>query len=462
MTILPASLFGRLVLVLLSVLLAAQFIAAAILLRDRGSAVYEASGLHAAHRIAGIVRLLDTLDSGQRDLVLRAVNSPTFRVMFSRPHVMSEPMDVHALHLASVLHRILGEERLLQVAFMGETPTERMEPGMLMPDRMSHEHSFPPRAGGFFVQVQLHDGNWVSFAQRLPRESFRWPGRLLVTLGILLVSVMVVSLIAVRWVTQPLTLLGQAADDLGHNLDRAPLKEEGPQEVRRAAQAFNAMQARLQRYLRDRERLLAAVSHDLKTPITRLRLRTELLEDERLRSKFLQDLHEMEHMATSALDFMRTAHEREALQPTDINALLESLQADNEEIGRPIRIEGRAERAYRARPAALKRALSNLLDNAAKYGGQARVCVEDSSAQLQIIVRDNGPGIPEEQLEAAFEPFFRIEGSRSRATGGVGLGLSIARDIIRGHCGDVVLRNGAAGGLEAVVTLPREIGSQNC
>lgn len=313
-----------------------------------------------------------------------------------------------------------------------------------------------PHPGGFFVQVQLRDGSWVSFAQRLPRESFVWPARLLVTLGILLLSVIVVSLIAVRWATRPLTLLGQAADDLGKNLDRPPLREEGPQEVRRAAQAFNAMQARLQRYVGDRERLLAAVSHDLRTPITRLRLRAEMLEDERLRMKFLHDLDEMERMATSTLDFMRTAREREAFQPTDINALLDSLQSDNEEVGRPVTIEGQARWPYRVRPIALKRALANLLDNAAKYGGQATIRVDDENEELRIRVSDKGPGIPEEQLEAAFEPFYRIEPSRSRETGGVGLGLSIARDIARAHGGDIVLRNLPGGGLEAVLTLPHQ------
>lgn len=459
MRFLPASLFGRLVLVLLGVLLAAQFIAAGILLRDRGTAVYETSGLHAAQRIAGIVQLLETLDPGQRDLILRAVNTASFRVSLSRPPVEMVSDDGHAAHLRAVLRRIIGEHRPVQVVVMrGDPPPERREfgPPVGPMGHMLHERGFVPRAGGFLVQVQLRGGQWVSFAQRLPRETFEWPSRLLLTLGVLLVSVIVVSLIAVRWATHPLTVLGRAADELGRDIDRPPLAEEGPLEVRRAAQAFNAMQARLRRYLRDRERILAAVSHDLKTPITRLRLRAEMLEDGKLRTKFLGDLDEMERMAAATLEFMRTAREREAVQPTDINALLESLQADREEMGQSVTIEGRANSPYPARPMALKRALSNLIENGIKYGARAMIRVEDSEQALKIIIADEGPGIPESQLEEVFEPFYRLEPSRSRETGGVGLGLSIARDVAQAHAGDLVLRNRTGGGLEAVLRLPRQ------
>jgi len=226
-------------------------------------------------------------------------------------------------------------------------------------------------------------------------------------------------------------------------------------EVRRAAAAFNTMQARLQTYLREREQMLGAVSHDLRTPITRLRLRAELIEDEALRAKFARDLAEMEAMTAVALDFLRGVNKDEPVQPVDVTALLESLQADSEEAGHDVTVQGEMQTPYPAHPLALKRLLSNLIENAIKYGARASVTVEDKAAQLRIVVADEGPGIPEEQLEQVFEPFYRIEGSRSRDTGGVGLGLSVARDIARAHGGELVVRNRVGGGLEAVLTLPR-------
>ncbi|MDH5513116.1 MAG: ATP-binding protein, partial [Gammaproteobacteria bacterium] len=269
------------------------------------------------------------------------------------------------------------------------------------------------------------------------------------------VSVIALSLLAVRWLTRPLGVLAVAADELGRDIRRAPLAEKGPAEVRRAAAAFNTMQSRLQTYLREREQMLAAVSHDLRTPITRLRLRAEMIEDESLRVKFARDLAEMEAMTTAALDFLRGAHVDEPVQPVDVLALLESLQADMEEAGHEVQVRAQDIAPFPARPLALKRCLTNLADNAVKYGKRAEIGVEDDGRELRITVADDGPGIPEAELKRVFEPFYRIEGSRSRETGGVGLGLSVARDIARAHRGELALRNRPGGGLEAVLMLPR-------
>jgi signal transduction histidine kinase len=275
------------------------------------------------------------------------------------------------------------------------------------------------------------------------------------TLAVLLVSVIGLSLLAVRWLTRPLDVLAVAADELGRDIRRPPLAVDGPVEVRRAAAAFNTMQERLQKYLRAREQTLAAVSHDLRTPITRLRLRAELIEDESLRAKFAKDLAEMEAMTAAALDFLRGVRADEPVQPVDVLALLESLQADMEEAGHAVQVHAQAVAPYPARPLALKRCLTNLLENAVKHGTHAEVRAEDATRELRIIVADDGPGIPEAELARVFEPFYRVEGSRSRATGGVGLGLSVARDIARAHRGELTLRNRPGGGLEAVLTLPR-------
>jgi signal transduction histidine kinase len=458
--LLPATLSGRLILTLLIGLLAAQFIGAAILLRDRASAIYQASGLGAAQRIGAIVQVLDRVDAATRATLLPALINPRLHITLDAPPPAGEAAgDAHAEHLRSVLQDLLGAGRPVRVALVeppfGFEARERHAP------RRRHAHPgpmadyFPPRGVAFEVHTQLADGTWARFDHGLGGAAFAWPWRLLLTLAVLLVSVIALALFAVRWLTRPLAVLATAADELGRDIKRPPLPEDGPAEVRRAAAAFNTMQARLQTYLREREQMLAAVSHDLRTPITRLRLRAELIGDETLRAKFTQDLAEMETMTAAALDFLRGAGGDEPVQPVDVMALLESLQADLEETGQPVTVQGRANAPYPARPLALKRLLVNLIENAVKYGQRASVAVADDAAQLQITVADEGSGIPEDQLERVFEPFYRLESSRSRDTGGVGLGLSVARDIARAHGGELTLRNRAGGGLEAVVTLPR-------
>jgi signal transduction histidine kinase len=204
--------------------------------------------------------------------------------------------------------------------------------------------------------------------------------------------------------------------------------------------------------------VLAAMSHDLKTPITRLRLRSELLADPQLRAKFTGDLEEMESMVGATLDFLRGMENGEPAHPVDTMALLESLQADMTEMGGQVRIEGNALAPYPGKPQSLKRCLANLLENAIKYGKSARVIVGDDSARLEIRIQDEGPGLPQAELEKVFEPFYRVEGSRSRETGGTGLGLTIARSVAEAHGGTLVLRNRLEGGLEAVLVLPRSNG----
>jgi signal transduction histidine kinase len=215
------------------------------------------------------------------------------------------------------------------------------------------------------------------------------------------------------------------------------------------------MQSRLTAYLRERTALLAAMSHDLKTPITRLRLRTELLADAGLREKFARDLEEMEALVKATLDFLRGFESGETPKPVDMMALLESLQADLSEMGGQVRLEGQSVNPYYGKPAALKRCLANLLDNAIKYGIAATVKVDDDDRRLEIRIRDEGPGIPASDLDRVFEPYYRVDASRSRDTGGTGLGLAIARSIAVAHGGELTLENRREGGLEARLTLPR-------
>lgn len=469
MTLLPRSLFSRLVLVLLGGLLTAQLLSFAIHMHDRSELLMQASGMQSAQRIADIVNLLDTLTPPERQKIVKVLAAPPLAVSLDRPPLAPADADsesgARAVLFASLLERFLGEDRnvVVGMAVGGPYPGAAYPGGGAMRGPGAAGEWTPPmmRHGGgsgglsFVAQVALRDGSRVTFDARLPQATENWPYRVLLSIVLLLAAVIGVSLVAVRWATRPLKTLAEAADELGKNINRAPLAETGPTEVARAARAFNTMQSRLAAYLRERTQVLAAMSHDLKTPITRLRLRAELLDDTQLRSKFGNDLQEMEAMVASALDFLRGMDNGEPVQPVDVNALLESLQADLRETGGEVTIAGRAADPYPGRAQALKRCLANLLENAIKYGKSAQVFVEDRAERLQISILDEGPGLPPDQLSKVFEPFYRVEASRNRDTGGTGLGLAIAKNVVERHGGSIELRNRAEGGLAAVLILPR-------
>ena len=469
MRLLPRSLFARLTLVLLGGLLTAQLLSFAIHMHDRSELLMQASGMQSAQRIADIVNLLDTLTPTERQKIVKVLAAPPLAVSLDRPPLApadtASESGARAVLFATVLRRFLGEDRNVVVGMAVGVPYPggTYPGGSAMRGAGSSGEWTPPmmRHGGgpggltFVAQVALRDGTRVTFDARQPQATENWPYRVLLSIVLLLVAVIVVSLIAVRWATRPLKTLADAADELGKNINRAPLAETGPTEVARAARAFNTMQSRLASYLRERTQVLAAMSHDLKTPITRLRLRAELLDEAQLRAKFGNDLQEMEAMVASALDFLRGMDNGESVQPVDVNALLESLQADLRETGGAVTIEGSAVSPYPGRPQALKRCLANLLENAIKYGESARVMVDDSNTRLQISILDTGPGLPPDQIEKVFEPFYRVEASRNRDTGGTGLGLAIAKNVAELHGGDIALRNRSEGGLAAVLILPR-------
>lgn len=469
MRLAPRSLFSRLVLVLLGGLLIAQIVSFAIHMHERGEALSQASGMQAAQRIADIVQLLEPLSPAERRRIVQVFSAPPLAISLDRRPLEREELgaedSARAALFGAMLHRFLGDGRPAAVAVTEEQAIRAaapMKPGFrgpaahapwMVPGAAMHMGTQP--GFSFVAQVRLNDGSLVTFDSRQPAQIAGWPYRLLLSLAVLLAAVIAVSLVAVRWATRPLNALADAADELGRNIDRAPMPEKGPLEVARAARAFNTMQARLVRYIRERTAALAAMSHDLKTPVTRLRLRAELLEDGELKKKISQDLEEMESMVHATLEFMRGVESTEQAQPLDVMALLESLQADAEEAGGQVAVKGSITRPYVGRPQALKRCLGNLIDNALKYGKRATILVEDDKERLAIRVQDQGAGIPEAELERVFEPFYRIEGSRGRDTGGTGLGLSIARNIAQLHQGTLTLRNIKEGGLEAALTVPR-------
>ena len=286
-----------------------------------------------------------------------------------------------------------------------------------------------------------------------------WGATFVLTFLLSAFGIAAVAVLTGRRIAKPMRGLAAAAGRLGRGEAVEDLSEAGPVETRDTVRAFNLMRARLDRYVRDRTAMLAAVSHDLRTPITSLRLHAEFVEDTETKAKILAALDEMQRMTEDALAFIREDMRREETRNVDLHALLDSVAADLSELGHEIAVEDSGRVVVACRPAALRRALRNLLENAAAYGGRASARIERDGSGVLVVVEDEGPGIPEAELERVFEPFVRLEASRSRDTGGSGLGLAIARGIVRAHGGDIVLANRAEGGLRATAALPRTNGS---
>ena len=467
MRLMPQSLFGRLILLLLTGLVLAQLLSAFVLLRDRGQVLFEAIRENLIERTAGIVHLMDSLNPEDRVRLLPLLTTPELRIgVVDRPTTFpaaARESRVAADIVKQQLSRRLAADNEVRVSLQGSVMETRPPPmhrrhmrergPMVRP--WAYMHGVHAMARSFHIQVRLSDGSWIGFKRAIPVEVFDWPYRLLIVLGILLVSVIGLSLMGVRSIIRPLRELKTAAEGLGKNIGQSPLAETGPAEVRETAKAFNTMQRRLSNYIGERARILAAVSHDLKTPLTRIRLRTDLMDDEESRSRIQSNLDEMETMVSATLDFMRGTESKEKNLPLDLVALLESIRDDAVDAGDDVRLAGHIAEPYHGRPLALKRCISNLVQNAVRYGGEAHITVEASVTEVVITVRDTGPGIPEDALEKVFDPFFRIESSRAKDTGGTGLGLGIARNIARAHGGELLLRNRSTRGLEAQLRLPR-------
>jgi signal transduction histidine kinase len=269
------------------------------------------------------------------------------------------------------------------------------------------------------------------------------------------IIVLAVSVWAVRRVTMPLELLSAAADRLGRDVAAAPVVETGSIEMQNAARAFNRMQERLRRLIESRTQMLAALSHDLRTPLALLRLRTEEVTDTEERHKMQTTIGEMDEMISTTLAFAREEIGAEPRRRVDVVALLASAVDDMADAGLPVMMRPTASLTYDCQATALKRVFTNLLENAVKYGKRAEVAIATLGNSIEITIDDEGPGIPEAELPKVFQPFYRLEDSRSRETGGTGLGLAIAQSIVQAHGGELTLANRSSGGLRASIKLPQ-------
>lgn len=379
--------------------------------------------------------------------------------------VNSAPPSLRAAILAQGipgLHTVTGRERaeavdprltaMLAARQRGTGRIEQAAPASCI--AQPSVSSFYAQINCWLIPVQLADGTRITLAAFSPR-SFEGKSLDPIVFSILTLAVGLLAFLAARMAAAPLRDLSRAARALGSDLDRSPLPERGPFEVRDAIRAFNAMQARLRDAVAERTRILASITHDLQTPLTRLRLRLERVGDAALRSRLIDDLGGMQVLIRQGLDLCRGNRIEEPFARVALDSLLESVVEDAAAGGRSAVLVQRCGYDVEAQPGALQRCLANLIDNALKYGGSAEVVAQTRGGAIYVSIRDFGPGIPPDQLQAVFEPFVRLEPSSSSTSAGIGLGLTIAQTLAQQNSAQLILRNHPDGGLEASLILTR-------
>jgi signal transduction histidine kinase len=434
---------------------------------DAEKNVVMANANNLANSAVSTILFFQKLPNTYRHLVLeqlRDLGGSRFFVSLNKqpvtinPIVDSELKQMVLTDIQNTVYKKLGDRRTLLLEFSNPDDLHVINNNILLKD-------LPPSWGAYsliipsvrspilVLQMELGENEWLYLAAVLPPPyllsdlpviSAQQFVSIILTTFILLVFIYIVF----YWQTQPLKNLASAVGEFSIDFTKPPLKEHGATEIVAATRAFNHMQQKLQSYIKDREVLFRSVSHDLKTPITRLRLRAELLDDEKQTNAFNTDLDDLEMLVKAALQIVKDTDIHENIADIDIHKLLMQIVGTQQDV---ITLHINTYDTFRGKPHALKRGLSNLIDNGVKYGGQVDVYVKDSAQSLVIVIRDQGPGIAESALSSIFTPYFRLHDDKD----GHGLGLGIARNIIQAHGGDVRIFNHPEGGLEVCVILPR-------
>jgi signal transduction histidine kinase len=426
----PRSLFARLMLILLLGILAAQAMSYLLVMYERGLVGRDLMLDNLEKDITSSVAILDRVPAAERAAWLPLIDRKNYRYQLDGGITeQGSDNEIAGRVSASIAHAVDKRYNVTVNAIPGD------------PKRVH-------------IHLRLSDGAPLTinlWAAAMPISPWL-PALLLLQLSLLAVC----AFFAVRIATQPLRQLANAADALGPDLKGTALPE-----VARASTAFNAMQQRIAGYLTERTQILAAISHDLQTPITRMRLRTDLMDDEEQRGKLQHDLDEMVALVREALTYARSLHGAdETPRRMDLDALLDTLRCDYEDAGKPIRVSGQVGHPVMSRPLALRRILTNLSDNALKFGQEVELTVQvNSHKDIEICVLDRGPGIPESELQAVLQPFYRVENSRNRETGGTGLGLAIAQQLASSIGARLSLSNRPGGGLAARLVMPASLTS---
>lgn len=449
--LIPRTASGQLIAVAMLALVISQIALTAVMFNERQNAMRRWWASDILSRTASLVELLDATPDELHTKVISALDSQLLIYDVTDSHDEHATYDEGFVYLRELRAMIPKEPSKVFVA-LGEPQSWYY----LLNRWITRLWQTPTAADEPWLEasVQLNSGKWLNL--EVVRDSSPLP---LALLFIPVVTILLVFgstlIVIIRRITQPMKSLVQAADALGRGEEVAPIMAQGPREIRRAIEAFNDMRERLSRSVLDRTRMLASVGHDLRTPITTMRLRAEFIDDEETRSRILASLDEIQHMAEAALAFAR---EEAAVEPTrmvDLNALVGTVCADQADMRRDVAYEEFGRLPYRCRPHSLTRAVRNLVENAIVHGQSARVRMNGPDQEVWITIEDQGPGIPDLDMGRVFQPFVRLDKSRGQETGGIGLGLAIARSIVRGHGGDILLENRVDGGLAATIQLPR-------
>lgn len=402
-------------------------------------------------RAKDIVQMIEAASPADRLRLADAIVAPTFRVdWYPERSTIAVALDAAGQTdtnlRPSFIHTGGPRRTVLFEAGDGNLPPQMALGRSIVASDQSRD--------SYFLSVELNDQSWVVFTA----SARFWGANPVVRYGtmfsLLLFSIIGMSAFATYQLARPISIFTRAVRRFGSDPHASPVPEVGPLELRLSIRAFNSMQAQIQLFVEDRTTMLAVVSHDLRTPLTKMRLRGEFIEDPEQRARLFRDVDDMQAMVESALAFFRDDVSGEDQTAFDVPGLLQTIVDEWIDVGQDVSYLGPLHLRFVGRPFALKRAFTNLIDNAVKYGGQARIVLRVEGETVLVEVHDTGPGIPAEAAERVFSPFYRLEGSRSRSTGGVGLGLTSARAVIRAHGGDIRLRNRLSGGLEVIITLP--------
>lgn len=471
----PQSLLGRLSLVMVAGLLVTQAAGSLIWatqLRAKADVDARTAARYLGQGAASSIRFFRSLPPNYRGLLIqqfREMGGTRFFVGLNHAYVPLQEIAPHPLaksaleSLETTLRADLPRQGEFRIAFAWPDQLVVSADGVKVGDLPENwvRHILllkPDPAPVLVIQTELEPGNWLYLATLMPNPYFLSSNDplsfdRLVLQGLSLAAVLLLSILVVRSITRPLAALSDAAEAFGKEENAPALPDTGSREFVNTARAFGAMRERIARYIADRERLFISISHDLRTPITRLKLRAELLDDDALRNEFEEDLDELDVMVKGALQCVKDSDIHE--NPTEVR--LDSL------IGRLVRSAGLAGHTVafaesgvvvHGKPLALKRAIGNLLDNALFYGERAEIAVRADEEWVEISVRDHGPGVPEDAVSSLLQPYVRLAHGRERRDGGLGLGLGIAKGIVDGHGGELLLSNHPEGGLNAVIRLP--------
>jgi len=444
MRLMPRSIANRTILVLLAGLLLVMVLSAVIsriVVQDDHAMP---NRWQMIERIHVVTQVLASIPENQRDKLSAHLSNDTMRVQWFGANAVPTQLikDWGAQRFEDFLFKRLADLQLNAISIGHLAPAADTD------DATDH--------GPIAVALQLGDQSWLLFSSNNEQHNHNWLLRLVTGLIIFGGGITLLAVLTTRRIIKPLETFAEAAQRFGINVDAPPLDESGPSEINRAAQAFNQMQQRIRMFVQERMQMIAAISHDLKTPLTRLQLRTDFIEDDSQRQKALDDLQEMQVILDSTLSFAKEHSNNEARTDVDLAVLVQSLCDDYADTGKAVEYNGPEHLTFHCAPVSIRRALSNIINNAIQYGTQAGVKLSQNAKAINIYITDNGPGIPSDKQEQVFSPFFRLEKSRNRQTGGTGLGLAVARTVIRQHGGDIQLTNQDPNGMLVTITLPMQ------